>query len=67
MFAASRWQERGGKNNDDHSDGKKIKQNYSCTREGVSTVVITMRARKLFPFLLGVTFDFLGTAVLQKL
>ena len=24
MFAAPRWQERGGKDNNDHSDGKKI-------------------------------------------
>ena len=44
MFAASRWQERGGKDNDDHSDGKKIKQNNYCKSEEVSTVV------KLFPF-----------------
>ena len=33
MFAASR-QERGGKNNDDHSDGKKIKQNHSYKKTG---------------------------------
>ena len=52
MFAASR-QERGGKNNDDHSDGKKIKQNHSYKKNGeVSTVMITVRTRKLFLFFL---------------
>ena len=35
MFAASRWQEKGGKDNDDHSDGKKIKQNNYCKSEEV--------------------------------